>query len=147
MSTLVQQSVENVCAKLCWSFKSFPIGACQSSAHHPEIIPQRNSFHHENYNIRYPLNTFSDQITICQISFEIYTCFCDKTKYLNSISVFSVYNFSYIFHWNEINWTFNKRESQKLVPESWKRDIENIFREVAGNRASDNERSISLKSF
>ena len=43
-----------------------------SSVYHPEIFPQRNSSNHENCNIKFSLNTFSDQISICQISFEIF---------------------------------------------------------------------------
>ena len=45
------------------------------SLHHPETFPQRNSSNHENNSMKFPLNTFSVQITICQMSFEIYTSF------------------------------------------------------------------------
>ena len=42
------------------------------SVHYPETFPKQNSSTHENCNIKFPLNIFSDQITICQISFEIF---------------------------------------------------------------------------
>ena len=40
-----------------------------SCAHHPETFLLRNSSNHKNCNIKFPLNTFSDQIVICLISF------------------------------------------------------------------------------
>ena len=64
----VQQSVRNVCAKFevdRWS--RFRTRA--RHAYHPETFPSRNFSNHENCNIKFPLNTFPDQIIICQASF------------------------------------------------------------------------------
>ena len=37
-----------------------------------KLFPSNNSSNHENCSIKFPLNTFPDQITICQIYFEIF---------------------------------------------------------------------------
>ena len=42
------------------------------NVHHPETFPWRNSSNLENCDIIFPLSIFSDHITICQISFEIF---------------------------------------------------------------------------
>ena len=39
------------------------------STHQREIFYWRNSFNHENCNCKYHSNTFSEQTTVCQISF------------------------------------------------------------------------------
>ena len=65
-----------------------------------------------------PLNTFSDQITICQTSFEIFDVkqieLEQKSKYLNSIRVFPFFHF--IFLLKEI---FKRRheKDQKQSPQ------------------------------
>ena len=60
----MQQSVRNMCAK----FK------VDSLIRFRQVFTtktlSRNSSNHEKRNIKFPLNTLSDQITICQISFE-----------------------------------------------------------------------------
>ena len=58
---------------------SFWIGACQ-------VFIARTPFPSKitltKCNIKFPLNTFSDQITICQTSFEIYTSFMSKKSFI-----------------------------------------------------------------
>ena len=65
---------------------------------------QRNSSNHENCNIKFSLKYVFYQITICQISFEIFDVkqiyTREKSKYLNSIRVFA-FSISF-FCWNEI---------------------------------------------
>ena len=60
----MQQSVRNMCAK----FK------VDSLIRFRQVFTtktlSRNSSNHEKRNIKFPLNTLSDQITIWQISFE-----------------------------------------------------------------------------
>ena len=63
----MQQSVRNVCPKFEVDPSSrFRTGACQL------LITHKLSSKHKNCNIKLPLNTFSDQVTIGQISFEIF---------------------------------------------------------------------------
>ena len=50
------------------------------SVYHQESFSKRDCSNHENCNIKFPLNTFSNQITICQISFEIYTSFTSNSS-------------------------------------------------------------------
>ena len=64
---------------LYWSF---------SSVHPLQNFPFGNSSDHENCNMKFPLNTFSDQITIYQISFEIFTSASNKL----SIWLFPFFN-------------------------------------------------------
>ena len=65
---------------------------------------QRNSSNHENCNIKFSLTFVFYQITICQISFQIFDVkqiyTREKNKYLNSIMVFA-FSISF-FCWNEI---------------------------------------------
>ena len=69
----MQQSVRSYFLKFKFDRLScFCHGARQSSVHRPETFPWRNSSNHENCNIKFPLNTFTDQITIFQISFEVF---------------------------------------------------------------------------
>ena len=69
-----------------------------SSVNHLETFPQQNSSNHQKCKIKFPLKTFSNQITIiCQISFEIYTYFASnkrvkvlwKTAFKNSEVIWS----------------------------------------------------------
>ena len=60
----MQQSVINMCAK----FKVDSLIRFRQVFTTKKL--SRNSSNHEKRNIKFPLNTLSDQITICQISFE-----------------------------------------------------------------------------
>ena len=60
----MQQSVRNMCAK----FKVDSLIRFRQVFTTKKL--SRNSSNHEKRNIKFPLNTLSDQITICQISFE-----------------------------------------------------------------------------
>ena len=67
-----------------------------SSVYQQETFPKQNFSNHEKCNIKLPLNTFSDQITICQISFEIFDVKQIDTrafKLRQGISLFSSYFF------------------------------------------------------
>ena len=65
----MQHPARNVCPKFKVDrFSRFHTGACHMLTSQ-ETFPCRNSSNHENYNTKYPLNTFPDQITIYQISF------------------------------------------------------------------------------
>ena len=103
-------------------FKPFSYWS-SSRVHHPETFPQRNSTNHENSNNKFSLNKFSGQITICQISFEIFdvkqTDARAKSKYLCSIRVFPFFHFSlFPFFWNKLE-IFKKRheKDQKQSPQ------------------------------
>ena len=70
--TFVHQLVRNVHAKFTGGFEShFCAGACQVLTTQ-EQFPQWSFLKHANCKVKYPLNIFSDQITICQTSCEIY---------------------------------------------------------------------------
>ena len=67
--------------------------------------PPRNLFlvnlpYHKNSNIKFPLNTSYDQISICQISFDIHLLM-QKSKYLNSISMFFFVNCIFLLKWSK----------------------------------------------
>ena len=70
-----------------------------------------------------PLNTFSDQITICQTSFEIFDVkqieLEQKSKYLNSIRVFPFFHFIFLLKWNKQE-IFKRRheKDQKQSPQA-----------------------------
>ena len=92
MHVFVQQSVRNVCAKFKVDrLSSFSYWSL-SSAHYPEIFSQQNSSNHENCNIKFPLETFSDQITVCQISFEIFDIKQTDTRAKKYKSHLSIHN-------------------------------------------------------
>ena len=83
--------------------------------------PHRNIFsakssNHENCNIKFRLNSFSEQITICQISFEILmsnkSMLKQKSKYFNLIRVFLFFPFIFLSKWNKRE-IFNKRRHKK----------------------------------
>ena len=71
---------------------------------------------HENCNIKFRLNSFSNQITICQISFEIFgsnkLMLKLKGKYFNLIRVFLFFPFIFLSKWNKRE-IFNKRRHKK----------------------------------
>ena len=68
----MQQSVRNVCAK----FKVDPLSRFRTGARQvfttQKLFPSEIPLTNENCNIKFPLNTLFDQITICQISFETF---------------------------------------------------------------------------
>ena len=69
----MQQSVRSYFLKFKFDrLNCFCTGARQTSVHHQETFPWRNFSNHENCKIKFPLNTFTDQITIFQISFEVF---------------------------------------------------------------------------
>ena len=108
-----------------------------SNVYHPDTFSQRNFSNHENCNIKFPLRKFFDQITICQIPFEIYTSFTSNKsfiqleqncKYLNFIWVFPFCIFIFLLKWSKQE-IVNKRR-----PEI--HGSENLFREVTGKKVS-----------
>ena len=78
--------LENVCAKL----KVDPLSRFRTGAR--QVFNTQKLFPSENCNIKFSVNTFSDQITICQILLKFLTSnksiLEQKSKYLNSIKVF-----------------------------------------------------------
>ena len=79
----VQQFVINVCAEFKVGRFSRHCTAVHLSALHPEIFPQQNFSNTENYNIKYHLSTFSDQIVI----FKIHAVFISNAFFQLSLSV------------------------------------------------------------
>ena len=75
----VQHSVINLC--LIFKFNCLS-HFCSSNVHHQETLPLQSSSTHENCNSKFPLNIFSDQITIRKISYEIYTSFTSNKSFL-----------------------------------------------------------------
>ena len=92
--------------------------------HHPETFPLKNSSNHKICHLKFSLNTFSDQITICEISFEFFDVKqidtrAFKSKYFNSIRVFPFFYFIFLLKWNKQE-IFNKRrhgKDQKQSPQ------------------------------
>ena len=84
---------------------------------HPETIPYRNSSNHENCNTKFPLKHSSNQITMYQISFEIFdikqTYTQEKCKYLNSIRIFPY--FVSFFYWNETSKKSSRKEDMRKM--------------------------------
>ena len=79
----------------------------------------QNSSNHGNCNIKFSLNTFSDQITICQISFEIFEVKQIATqakKYLNSIRVFPLLHLIFLLKWNKQIFSRIHKKDQKQLP-------------------------------
>ena len=100
--------------------------------HHPETFPKRNSSNYENCNIKFSLNTFSNQIIICQIFLwksltSNKSILQRKSKYLNYIRVFPF--FISFFCWNETNTKSSVKEERRKM-ENCKADntAEKLFR-------------------
>ena len=130
-NNFVQQPVRNVCAKVwSWSFQLFSYWSSSSVY---------------NLTIKFSFNIFSNQIIICQISFEIlYLCretnLYLKSRYLSSIRAFPFY-FMFLLKWNK-NEFFNKRIQER------KGCRETFLAEVTGNSVSDHyARNIYIKVF
>ena len=70
---MLENSRAHFSKSLFWYWSSW-------SVYHQESFSKRDCSNHENCNIKFPLNTFSNQITICQISFEIYTSFTSNSS-------------------------------------------------------------------
>ena len=60
-----------VCKVESWSFKAVFVLEFVKCSPNRNIFPAKSS-NHGNCNIKFRLNSFSNQITICQISFEIF---------------------------------------------------------------------------
>ena len=106
-------------------------------------IAYRNSSNHESFNIKPSLNTFSNQITICQI--------WNFTRLSSSKSILETWIFEYVtvfpflFHfllkWNKYE-IFNIRIQER----DGRREI--FLAEVTGNSVSDHyARNICIKVF
>ena len=115
----MHQSNRNLCAKFNVDpLSCFHTGACQVFT--TQKFPQRNSSNHGKCNIKFSLNTFSDQITICQISFEIFEVKQIATqakKYLNSIRVFPLLHLIFLLKWNKQIFSRIHKKDQKQLPE------------------------------
>ena len=109
----MQQSIRNACAKFKVDRLSrFLTGACQV------LTTQKPKFL-EPWKLQHQIlfkNTFSNQIIICQISFEIFEVTQiyarKKSKYLNTIGIFPFFYFIFLLKWNKHE-IFNKKRQQK----------------------------------
>ena len=93
-----------------------------SNVYHPETFPQRYFSNYENCNMKFPLHKFSDQITICQISFEIYTSFTSNKSFIqleqnsNIWISFGYFPFAFsFFFWNEVNKKSSIKEDPRFI--------------------------------
>ena len=125
----------SILLKMCSKFKVDRLSCLywsSSNVHNPQTFPQRNSRNHENCYIKFPLNIFSDQITICQMFFEIHTsltsegsffCFSKKVNIWIPVGYFlSLISF---FSWNEVKKKSSIKEDRRFIVQvgilwSWK---------------------------
>ena len=100
----MQQPLRNVCEK----FKVDPWSRFRTAARQvftiQKLFPSEIPLAMKIATTKLSLNTFSDQITICQISFEILDVkqiLKQKDKYLSSIRVFPFFHPTFLLEWNK----------------------------------------------
>ena len=132
----MQQSVRDMCAKVQSLFLKPFLSWSLSSVDNLETIAYRNSSNHKNCNIKFFLNTFSNQITICQIwNFT----FLSSIKSILEKWIFESVYFIFLLKRNKRE-IFNKRTLERDGCR------ETFLAEVTGNSVSDHyARNIYIK--
>ena len=130
----MQQSVRNVCAKVwSWSFQLFSYWSTSSVY---------------NLNIKFSLNTFSNQITTCKISFEFYMF---VVKQINAWKVdiwvpLAYFLFILFFCWNGIKKKSSIKESRREM-DAEKRFLQKLLEIVVIMQRDHYAISIYIKVF